>query len=133
MRSSSGARSCLRMRNSSRTGTAIRSRCSSRSGACGSPKSGTRSCDLSSLPPLTKEARMKKYLAAALAALSLATLAGCGGQNKNEREADKITRAIVANDVSPVMKDFDPTIKGQITRVRVAELSDQLNADGPYQ
>lgn len=76
---------------------------------------------------------MKKYLAAALAALSLATFAGCGGQNRNEREADKITRAVVANDVSPVIKDFDPAIKGEITRVRVAELSDQLNADGPYQ
>ena len=76
---------------------------------------------------------MKQYLAAALAALSLASLAACSGQNRNEREADAITRAVVANDMTPVMKDFDPVIKGEITRVRVAELSDQLNEDGPYQ
>lgn len=76
---------------------------------------------------------MKRFTAAALAALSIATLAACSGQNRNEREADNITRAIVANNVSPVMGDFDPAIKTQLTRVRVAELSDQLNADGPYQ
>lgn len=73
---------------------------------------------------------MKKFLALALAALSLA---GCSFQNKNEREADKITRAVLANNVSPVMGDFDPAIKGQITRVRVAELSDELSAQGDYQ
>ena len=72
---------------------------------------------------------MKRYLAAALAALSLAA---CAGQNRNEREADKITRAVIANDLRPVMGDFDPAIQGEITRVKVAELSDQLNADGPY-
>lgn len=76
---------------------------------------------------------MKRFTAIALAALSVAGLAACSGQNRNEREADSITRAIVNNNVSPVMKDFDPAIKGQLTRVRVAELSDQLNADGPYQ
>lgn len=73
---------------------------------------------------------MKKVLALALAALSIA---GCSFQNKNEREADKITRAVLANNVAPVMGDFDPAIKGQITRVRVAELSDELSAQGEYQ
>ena len=72
---------------------------------------------------------MKKFLAVALAALSLAACAG----NRNEAEADKITRAVIGNNVSPVMGDFDPAIKGQITRVRVAELSDELNAQGAYQ
>jgi hypothetical protein len=76
---------------------------------------------------------MKRFTAIALAALSIAALAACGGPNRNEREADSITRAVVNNNVSPVMRDFDPAIKGQLTRVRVAELSDQLNADGPYQ
>ncbi len=73
---------------------------------------------------------MKKFLALTLAALSLA---GCSFQNKNEREADKITRAVMNNNVAPVMGDFDPSIKGQITRVRVAELSDELNSQGEYQ
>ncbi len=73
---------------------------------------------------------MKKYLALALAALSLA---GCAGQNRSEREADKITRAVISNNMAPVMGDLDPAIKGEITRVRVAELSDELNGQGAYQ
>ena len=54
---------------------------------------------------------MKKYLALALAALSLA---GCAGQNRSEREADKITRAVISNNMAPVMGDLDPTIKGEV-------------------
>ena len=73
---------------------------------------------------------MKKFLVLALAALSIA---GCAGQNRDEREADKITRAVIANNMEPVMGDLDPAIKGQVTRVRVAELSDELNGQGPYQ
>jgi hypothetical protein len=73
---------------------------------------------------------MKTYLALALALLSAA---GCAGQNRNEREADKITRAVINNDMAPVMSDLDPAIKGQVTRVRVAELSDELNQQGAYQ
>jgi hypothetical protein len=60
-------------------------------------------------------------------------MAGCAGQNANEREADKITRAVINNNMSPVMGDLDPYIKGQVTRVRVAELSDELNQQGAYQ
>jgi hypothetical protein len=73
---------------------------------------------------------MKKVFILALAALSIA---GCAGQNRNEREADKITRAVINNNMSPVIGDLDPAIKGQVTRVRVAELSDELNQQGAYQ
>ena len=69
---------------------------------------------------------MKKLLACALALLSLAACAG----NRDDAQADKITRAVINNDMSPVMNDLDPAIKGQITRVRVAELSDELNDQG---
>lgn len=72
---------------------------------------------------------MKKLLACALAVLSLAACAG----NRDDAEADKITRAVINNDMTRVMNDLDPAIKGQITRVRVAELSDELNAQGTYQ
>ena len=72
---------------------------------------------------------MRRALALALAALSLAA---CAGQNRQEREADKITRAVIQNDMQPVMGDIDPAIKGQITRVRVAQLSDELNEQGAY-
>jgi len=72
---------------------------------------------------------MKRLLALALAALSLSA---CSFQNRNEREADKITRAVIADNMAPVMGDLDPAIKGEITRVRVAELSDELNDQGDY-
>lgn len=70
--------------------------------------------------------------AVALLVAALA-LASCSGQNRNEREADKITRAVIANDMSPVIGDLAPAIQGEVTRVRVAELSDELNGQGAYQ
>lgn len=73
---------------------------------------------------------MKNFLAAALVLLSIVA---CASQNRYEREADKITRAVIANDMTPVMGELDPAIKGEVTRVRVAELSDELNAQGAYQ
>lgn len=72
---------------------------------------------------------MKKIFTFALMVLSLSACA----TDRNRAEADKITRAIIGNDVSPVINDFDPAIKGEITRVRVAELSDELNDQGQYQ
>lgn len=71
-------------------------------------------------------------LAAALFAAT-AMLAGCSFQNRYEREADKITRAVIADDMRPVIGDFAPSIRGEITRVRVAELSDEFAAQGKYE
>ncbi len=65
--------------------------------------------------------------------LACTILAACSGQNRDEREADRITRAVIDNNMSPVMGDFDPAIKGEITRVRVAELSDELSGQGKYE
>lgn len=65
---------------------------------------------------------------AALIALGLLVLSACSFQNKNEREADKITRAVMANDLAPVQNDIAKGIT--IPRVRVAEWSDELNAQG---
>ena len=75
---------------------------------------------------------MKRRLSAGLAAI-LCVLSACSGQNRNEREADRITRAVIANDMSPVAGDFDAHARSTITRVRVAELSDELNAQGAYE
>ncbi|HKU68893.1 MAG TPA: hypothetical protein VJP85_14055 [Candidatus Baltobacteraceae bacterium] len=72
---------------------------------------------------------MKRFLSL-LAALSIA---GCAVASKQERLADSITRAVIADDLSPVMNDFDPTIEGELTRVRVAHFSDELSAQGAYQ
>lgn len=59
---------------------------------------------------------------------ALALLAGCSFQNRNEREADRITRAVVANDFKPVDNDVAKGIT--ITRVQIAQWSDELNAQG---
>jgi hypothetical protein len=57
-----------------------------------------------------------------------ALLAGCSFQNRNERETERITRAVIANDLRPVEGDLAKGIA--ITRVQVAEWSDELNAQG---
>ncbi len=68
---------------------------------------------------------------AALAAASVAlVLAGCSFQNKYEREADKITHAVISNDFGPVKNDITPGTK--ITRVQIAAWSDELNSQGKY-
>jgi hypothetical protein len=55
-------------------------------------------------------------------------LAGCSFQNKYEREADKITRAVMNNDMTPVKNDIAPGIS--LSRVKIAEYSDELSAQG---
>jgi hypothetical protein len=57
-----------------------------------------------------------------------ALLAGCSFENRNERAADRITRAVMANDLKPVENDLAKGIA--ITRVQIAEWSDELNAQG---
>jgi len=70
-----------------------------------------------------------KALSAAVAlACAAAVLAGCSFENKYEREADKITRAVMNNDLAPVKNDLTPGLK--ISRVQIAEWSDELSAQG---
>jgi hypothetical protein len=57
-----------------------------------------------------------------------AALAACSFQNKDEREADKITHAVMNNDLRPVADDIAKGVT--IPRVKVAEWSDELNAQG---
>jgi hypothetical protein len=72
---------------------------------------------------------VKKLIPAlALAALSVTACA----DHSPAQVADQITRAVINNDMRPVMGDFDPSVAGDVTRVRVAELSDELNAQGAY-
>jgi outer membrane murein-binding lipoprotein Lpp len=64
-----------------------------------------------------------------LATLVAAVLvAGCSFENKYEREADKITKAVMANDLTPVKDDLSPDL--HITRVQIAAASDELNDQG---
>lgn len=62
------------------------------------------------------------------AALVASLLAGCSFQNKYEREADRITRAVMNNDLKPVAGDISPRVK--ITRVEIAAISDELSEQG---
>ena len=71
---------------------------------------------------------MKLSHAAPLLACAALILAGCSFENKYEREADKITRAVMNNDLAPVKNDIAPGVN--ISRVQIAEYSDELNAQG---
>lgn len=71
---------------------------------------------------------MKRFLSL----LALLSFSACSFQNGHERLADAVTRAVVANDLSPVMKRLDPRIEGELTRVRVAQFSDELAVQGAY-
>jgi hypothetical protein len=73
---------------------------------------------------------VRRYLVpAAAAALALA---GCFGENQYEKMADQVTKAIIANDMRPVEKDFNAIVRPKLLdRARVGTLSDQLNALGP--
>ncbi len=73
---------------------------------------------------------MKRYLAIAL--LLGVALSACARQNKDEKEADKITRAVIANDMRTVGNDFAAAPRQKMNRVSVARLSDELNALGTY-
>ena len=71
---------------------------------------------------------MKARSAAVAALCAAVVLAGCSFENKYEREADKITHAVMNNDLGPVKNDLTPGLN--ISRVKVAEWSDELNAQG---
>lgn len=63
-----------------------------------------------------------------LVVAAVAAFAACSFQNGNEREADRITRAVVNNNLKPVEDDLAKGVA--ITRVKVAEWSDELSAQG---
>ena len=70
---------------------------------------------------------MKRSLAASVL-LAAVLLAGCSFQNKYESEAQKITEAVIANNLAPVQDDLAKGIS--INRVQIAEWSDELSAQG---
>lgn len=55
-------------------------------------------------------------------------IAGCSGENKYEREADRVTRAVMNNDLRPVQNDIAKGVT--VTRVQVAQWSDELDGQG---
>jgi hypothetical protein len=74
---------------------------------------------------------MRTRVIAALAVLPM--FVGCFGPNKNERLADRVTGAIMANDMRPVEKEFNAIVRPKLeNRQQVGRLSDQLNALGRF-
>lgn len=71
---------------------------------------------------------MARGIRVAIALTATIAVVACAFQNRNEREAEKITNAVIANDLRPVQNDIAKGI--DITRVQVAEWSDELNAQG---
>ncbi len=65
-----------------------------------------------------------KRIALVLAALATLALAGCGGENRYERLADRITQAMQNNSIAPVQNELAKGIN--IDRVRIAEAADVL-------
>jgi hypothetical protein len=63
-----------------------------------------------------------------LALACVAVLAACAFENKYESEADKITRAVMANDITPIKGDLSPQLA--VTRVQIAAAADELGAQG---
>ena len=70
---------------------------------------------------------MNVRLVLAAAAISL-LIGGCSFQNKYEREADRITHAVMNDNLGPVQDDIAKGIN--VTRVKVAQWSDELNEQG---
>lgn len=70
---------------------------------------------------------MKSHRIVALGAVA-ALLAGCSFQNQYEREATRVTEAVMKNDLQPVQNDIATGIS--IPRVQVAEWADELDAQG---
>jgi hypothetical protein len=60
-------------------------------------------------------------------------LAGCFGPNHYEQQANAVTKAIIANDMRPVEKDFNALVRPKLeSHARVGALSDQLAALGTF-
>jgi hypothetical protein len=61
--------------------------------------------------------------------------AGCGGANhQNEHLADQVTKAIIANDMRSVEKEFNAMVRPKLeNRASVGRLSDELNALGKFE
>lgn len=68
------------------------------------------------------------YRAAAAVIGAAVLLSACSFENKNEKIADQITRAVMNNDLAPVQNEIAKGVN--IDRVKVAEWADELDAQG---
>jgi opacity protein-like surface antigen len=72
--------------------------------------------------------------AAACAAIALAIVAyGCASHQDPATLADSTTRGVYDGDYAKTTANFDDSLKAQVTRVSIGQLSDQMHALGAYQ
>jgi hypothetical protein len=68
-----------------------------------------------------------------VAAAGALAAAGCASESPAEKLADRVTRAIVANDMGPVAPEFNAIVRPTLMeRERVGRLSDQLVPLGTF-
>jgi hypothetical protein len=66
-------------------------------------------------------------------AFVLVTVAGCGSPAETAADAaDRVTKAVLADDVDAVSSSFATPLQGSITRAEVGSLSDTMTALGAY-
>jgi hypothetical protein len=71
----------------------------------------------------------------AYAAVALAIAASACAQTRDDPQAlaDQVTRAVYNLDYDTTTARFDDTLKSQVTRASMGQLSDQMHALGAYQ
>lgn len=67
----------------------------------------------------------------ALTVVALACVTACSG-NDPAATADKITRAVYANDLDTTVADFDDQTKKDVSRGELGEISDMMHGMGDY-
>lgn len=74
---------------------------------------------------------MKISVALAAVALTIAASA-CANHADPQALADQTTRSVYAADYDGTVKNFDDTLKAQVTRGSLGDLSDKMHALGAY-
>ena len=76
--------------------------------------------------------RDAKFLCARIFALaSVAVLTACGGNNPNAT-AERITRAVYANDLDSTIATFDDQTKKDVSRGELGRISDMMHGLGDF-
>ena len=76
---------------------------------------------------------MRFHIASAAIALAVAAVACAQPRTDPLALADQTTRGVYAADYDATTARFDDTLKSQVTRASIGQLSDQMHALGTYQ
>lgn len=79
------------------------------------------------------KASLPALATALLAALSLAACGSSGGGSGAQSSADNATKALYNDNYDGLTQNFDDSLKSQVTRAQVGQLSDTMHKNGTYQ